>query len=564
MTKYTLIRVSDNGERIYRKNEPRYEPPTPFKQWIKLNRKHIHGLQAQTLTMEELREQGVIEYITADEQENTFIAPSLDDLRAHRSDITTQYTHCDVEQAIFGLLAMSSPANNHTNTTRTTYHTNQRKQTCSWFSLNWPYRISDKNVFLQNYCDMPLVKTLSDDLTYPAGQNVIVAFMCVGDNQEDSSIVCKQSIERGMFTGSFFNFKETRLEKGEQFGNPEPEKTMGRKSNAIYDYIDENGFIKPGTIVKKGYVLVVKVARMPKPTPEFVYIDKSVVYREHEPAIVELVVHPHDDEGAQICKIKLRAIRPLKVGDKLSSRTGNKSICARIVDEVDMPYDERGLRPDIIINPHSIPTRMAIGQTIEGVVGLLAAAKGTIIDATGFRKFDIDATLTELKKYGIKNSGMRRMFNGRTGNWFDSFIFTVPNTYQRLMKFAIEQAYAVHRAPTHALTHQPLDGQANDGGLKIGEMEAWVYTAQGASRSLYEKMYNHSDGKDIYICRNCGTRSVVNEARGIYICKMCGDDADICKVASSWASNLFMNEAEAMNVDMELKLNPFTYSVKET
>ena len=95
-------------------------------------------------------------------------------------------------------------------------------------------------------------------------------------------------------------------------------------------------------------------------------------------------------------------------------------------------------------------------------------------------------------------------------------------------------------------------------------MEAWVYTAQGASRSLYEKMYNHSDGKDIYICRNCGTRSVVNEARGIYICKMCGDDADICKVASSWASNLFMNEAEAMNVDMELKLNPFTYSVKET
>ena len=564
MTKYTLIRVSDNGERIYRKNEPRYEPPTPFKQWIKLNRKHIHGLQAQTLTMEELREQGVIEYITADEQENTFIAPSLDDLRAHRSDITTQYTHCDVEQAIFGLLAMSSPANNHTNTTRTTYHTNQRKQTCSWFSLNWPYRISDKNVFLQNYCDMPLVKTLSDDLTYPAGQNVIVAFMCVGDNQEDSSIVCKQSIERGMFTGSFFNFKETRLEKGEQFGNPEPEKTMGRKSNAIYDYIDENGFIKPGTIVKKGYVLVVKVARMPKPTPEFVYIDKSVVYREHEPAIVELVVHPHDDEGAQICKIKLRAIRPLKVGDKLSSRTGNKSICARIVDEVDMPYDERGLRPDIIINPHSIPTRMAIGQTIEGVVGLLAAAKGTVIDATGFRKFDIDATLTELESYGIKNSGMRRMFNGRTGNWFDSFIFTVPNTYQRLMKFAIEQAYAVHRAPTHALTHQPLDGQANDGGLKIGEMEAWVYTAQGASRSLYEKMYNHSDGKDIYICRNCGTRSVVNEARGIYICKMCGDDADICKVASSWASNLFMNEAEAMNVDMELKLNPFTYSVKET
>jgi DNA-directed RNA polymerase II subunit RPB2 len=131
------------------------------------------------------------------------------------------------------------------------------------------------------------------------------------------------------------------------------------------------------------------------------------------------------------------------------------------------------------------------------------------------------------------------------------------------MKFAIEQAYSVHRAPTNALTHQPLDGQANDGGLKIGEMEAWVYTAQGASRSLHEKMYNHSDGKDIYVCRNCGTRAVVNEERSIYVCKKCRDDADICKVASSWASNLFMNEVEAMNVDMELKLTPFTYSKYE-
>jgi len=563
MTKYTLIRTSETGERVYRKNEARYEPPVQFQQWIKLNKKHIHALQARTLTIEDLRADGVLEFITADEQENTFIAPSLNDLREHRNDITTQYTHCDVEQAIFGLLAMSSPANNHTNTTRTTYHTNQRKQTCSWFTLNWPYRI-DKNVFLQNYCDTPLVKTLSDDLTYPAGQNVIVAFMCVGDNQEDSSIVCKQSIERGMFTGSFFNFKETRLEKGERFGNPEPEKTMGRKSNAVYDYIDENGFIKPGTVVHKGYVLVVKVMRITKPTPDFVYVDKSIVYRENEPAIVELVVHPHDDEGAEICKIKLRSLRPLKVGDKLSSRTGNKSICARIVDEVDMPYDENGLRADIVINPHSIPTRMAIGQIIEGVMGLLAQSNGTILDATGFRKFDLDGMIEQLDAIKTTSKGMRRMFNGRTGNWFDSLIFAVPNTYQRLMKFAIEQGYSVHRAPTNALTHQPLDGQANDGGLKLGEMEAWVYTAQGASRSLFEKMYDHSDGKDIYVCRNCGTRAVVNEAKGIYICKNCGDDADIARVASSWASNLFMSESDAMGVDMELKLTPFTYSVNQS
>jgi DNA-directed RNA polymerase II subunit RPB2 len=533
-----------------------------FSQWIKLERRHINALQARQITIEDLRAEGVIEFITADEQENTYVAPSIGVLREHEHDITNAYTHCDIEQAIFGLLAMSSPANNHTNTTRTTYHTNQRKQTCSWFTLNWPYRI-DKNVFNQYYCDMPLVKTLADDMTYPAGQNVIVAFLCAGDNQEDSSVVCKQSIERGMFTGSQFNFVETRREKNEVFGSPEPEKTMGKKSNAIYDYVDERGFIKPGTVVSDGYVLVVKVARMTKPTPDYTYTDKSIIYRENEPAIVELVVQAHDDEGVPICKVKLRAIRPLKVGDKLSSRTGNKSICARIVDEVDMPFDANGLRPDILINPHSIPTRMAVGQLIEGLLGLLAARTGRILDATGFRKFDIDAIIAELLKLGITDAGHRRMFNGRTGNWYDTLVFTVPNTYQRLMKFAIEQAYSVHRAPTNALTHQPLDGQANDGGLKIGEMEAWVYTAQGASRSLHEKMYNHSDGKDIYVCRNCGTRAVVNEERSIYVCKKCRDDADICKVASSWASNLFMNEVEAMNVDMELKLTPFTYSKYE-
>lgn len=533
-----------------------------FQQWTKLTKKHIKLLQLKRITMDDLRRERIIEYISPEEQENTFIAPNINVLRKHSDDIQHMFTHCDIDQAIFGVVTLASPLANHSNAVRNTMYTNHRKQSAGWFALNWPFRI-DKNTTFQYYAERPLVSCFSDSLTYSNGQNCIVALaLHGGENQEDSIKANQSSIDCGAFNASHFNYEKAELEKGEQFGNPDYARTMDIKKDATYAHV-ENGFIKEGTIVRKGYVLVVKIAKIPKPVDQYMYIDKSIVYKREEPVFVEKVVTPRNDEDALFVKVKLRAERPLGVGDKLSSRTGNKGIVAKKVPREDMPYTEDGVTPDIIVNAHSIPTRMAVNQIVECMLAQLAVEKGCLIDATSFRTIDIDAILAELESFGIKYGGHRRMYNGKTGDWIDSLIFIGPTTYQRLQKFVIDEHYSTRTGPTSALTRQPLDGKNNDGGLRIGEMEKDVYCAHGTMRALFEKFYKDSDGIDLPICRICGNRAVVNEKMGIYKCKYCGDNADIANVSASWVSNLFFNEASSMNVAMRFELEPFKFSRKQ-
>ncbi len=553
-----LVIVYNNIEE-YNENHRNGDKSVKFQQWIKLTKAHIRGLQSRKITMGDLQDERVIEYISPEEQENTFIAPSIDSLREHAGNLRKMYTHCDIEQAIFGIVTLASPMANHSNAVRNTMYTNHRKQSAGWFALNYPYRI-DKNVTLQHYCEKPVVTAFSDALTYPNGQNTIVALaLYTGYNTEDSIIVNKSSVDCGMFNASFYTYEKSELEKGEQFGNPDQSRTMDIKKDATYEYV-KNGLIAEGTLVQKGYVLIVKALKISKPVDQFLFIDKSVVYKRDEPVYVERVIPPMKNEDSQFAKIKLRADRPLRIGDKLSSLTGNKGIVAALYPRVDMPYCEDGLIPDLIVNAHSIPTRMAVNQILSGMLGLLAALMGTHIDGTVFRKHDFDAVIKNLEARGVKYGGHKRMYNGKLGTWIDTLIFVTPTTYQRLQKFAVDEHYAIRTGPTSALTRQPLDGKNNNGGLRMGEMEIWVYCAHGTMRALHEKIYKDSDGIDIQICRTCGNRAVVNEKMGIYKCKTCGDLADIANVKSSWVANLFFNEASAMNVKPTFELAPHTYA----
>lgn len=246
-----------------------------------------------------------------------------------------------------------------------------------------------------------------------------------------------------------------------------------------------------------------------------------------------------------------------------NSRSGNKGICSKMVPRTDMPYCEDGLVPDLIVNAHSIPTRMAINQIIECMMAQLAAEKGCVLDATSFRKIDIDGIIADLKTHGIDFAGHRRMYNGKTGDWIDTLVFIGPTTYQRLQKFVINEHYASRTGPTSALTRQPLDGKANQGGLKIGEMEKDTIAAHGTMRMLFDKFNKDSDGITMHICRMCGNRAIVNEQTGIYKCKYCGDNADIVSVESTWVANLFFNEASAMNIKMNFDVQPFVYQQRE-
>lgn len=531
-----------------------------FKQWIKLTPEHIAQMRINKLTMGELREMGVIEYISPDEQSNAYIAENINVLRKFQNSIEHMYTHCDVDQAIFGIVTLASPMANHSNAVRNTMYTNHRKQSAGWFALNWPYLIP-KGATLQWYATRPIVTAFTDNITYPNGHNAIVALMIhTGFNMEDSTIINKDSVDFGLMNASYFTYEKSELDKGERFADPDYAHTMDIKRDASYEKIS-NGVIREGVIAQKNDVLIAKCAKVTKPVNQYTEIDKSVVHRKDEPMYVERVIMPRNEEGVFTAKVKLRASRPIGIGDKVSSRTGNKGIVAKMVPREDMPFTEDGLVPDIIVNAHSIPTRMAVAQIIECLMGQLAAEKGTFLDGTSFKEIDIDGIIQELEKHGIKNAGSRRMYNGVTGDWLDTLIFIGPTTYQRLQKFVIDEHYATNSGPTNPLTMQPLDGKTNDGGLRIGEMEAWGFGAAGTMRALHEKFYDDSDGITVYICRICHNRAVINERLNIYKCKYCGDNAEIVAVPSSYVANLFWQESGAMNSKMYFGIEPHRYPV---
>ena len=531
-----------------------------FVQNIRFTAEHARAIGAGQLSLADLVRAGVAEYITPEEQENCLLAESFDVLRRERHNVAMQYSHCDIEQAIFGLAAHVSPFGNHTQPARVTYETNQARQTGGWYVLNFPFR-TDKNRFFQFYNEVPLVRTLTHTLVPANGSNVIIAYASYGgDNQEDSAIVCQAAADRGLFAGAFFRYEIAELEKGESFCNPDALTTKNLKPNACYEKLFD-GFIRVGSVVRYGDALIGRVAKLSRGRAggddRYQSTDRSVIYRLHEPAVVEAVLRPRGANDELFGLVKLRYERPLRTGDKMSSRSGNKSIVALMLSQSDMPFTESGLTPDIIINTHSFPSRMTIGQLIETSLGKVCARKGVIADGTAFLPVDHLEIARELKALGFRSNGRERMYNGMTGGYFDAAIFIGPTAEQRLQKFVLDDEQSVAGSgPTDATTGQPLGGKHVQGGLRLGEMENNGLESHGSMFNLFEKTSTDSDGRKMHICRGCGALAVFNEYHNIYQCRTCGELADIATVDGSKSAILLHEELAAANIHMRLGLRP--------
>ena len=537
-----------------------------FVQNVRFTLEHSRAIVAGRLSLADLLREGVIEYITPEEQENCLIAESIVKLHERRSDITMQFSHCDVEQAIFGLAAHVSPYGHHTQPTRVTYETNHARQTGGWYALNFPFR-TDKNRFFQFYNEVPLVRTIAHKFVPANGTNVIIAYMSYGgDNQEDSAIVCQASTDRGLFAGAFFRYELVELDKGESFGCPDPVTTKNLKPNADYTKLDVNGFIRAGSAVVYGDVLVGRVARVPRARagagrpevgPAYLYTDRSTVYRLREPAIVEEVLTPRGENDELFCIVKLRFERSLRVGDKLSSRSGNKSIVAQVLPQSDMPFTESGITPDIIINCHSLPKRMLTGQFIESSQAKICASQGTIADGTPFLPVDCETLARDMVAQGFRYNGRERMYNGMTGEYMWVAIFIAPTFEQRLQKFVLDEEQAVAGSgPTDATTGQPLGGKHVQGGIRLGHMELDGLASHGSMFNVAEKTSTDSDGRVMHICRGCGAFAAYNSGREIYSCLTCGELADISAVDGSKTAVLLHEELAAANIRITLGLAP--------
>jgi DNA-directed RNA polymerase beta subunit len=545
---------------IFPPNERYDSKKRNFRQNIALTQKHIDDILARQITIDDLLKEGVIEYISAEEQENMYLCASYEILKENAENELNEYTHCDIEQAKLGITALISPMSTHNAVVRTIFLTSQAKQTCSIYALNWVHR-ADKEGLIQYMSESPLVKTASNRYLFPNGNMIMLAIMCYsGFNQEDSLVVSKGAIERGLFDGSKMTFYKTKLEQREEFSSPTHATEKIRV--ACYDKL-VNGIVPVGTIVYKDDALIGKIAKVPSSDKGYITVDRSIIYKDVEPAIVHDVIVDRNEQDERIAKVVLRKIRPVAVGDKFSSRAGQKAVCGILLKDSDMPFTKDGMRPDAILNPHCIPSRMTVGQLIEMLVSGYCAERGCQVDGTIFKKVDIETVSNELEDMGCHRHGYERLYSGITGEYIDTEIFFVPVFYQRLQKFAIDARYHVTQGPSDPVTMIPVEGgKASSGGLRIGELEYSALVAHGVGRVMKEKLYDHSDAYNQYYCR-CGKEVIVNTSQNppIIKCKYCGDTTDISYYPTSWSSKLFRHELQGMGVGLRVHGEPFTFEV---
>lgn len=522
------------------------------RQFIKYDEKIHAGMK-----FNELCDLGIMEYISCEESENCYIAYNIDQLKQDENSVIRKYTHCEIEQALLGITALTSPFLNHTMATRCTYQTNQAKQACGIYCLN-PHRRYDRKKALQNYCEQPLIPTLINDIVYPNGQNLVVAMMChTGYNQEDSTIINKSTADKGYLAVTNYTYETVSVMSNNETIRKGLPTDKIQTTTASKEFLDENGIIKKGSIIKNNTVLVSKLKLISSVGNDPSYTDQSLIYTGLETVEVDDIYEVNRNNIVESVKVRLKSIRKIIPGDKLSTRSGNKNIVSVLLPESEMPYIARnGVIPDMIVNPHSVPTRMVIGQLIEAIYAKLATQKAQYIDGTVFSKVNVDEIRSQLSVYGINEFGLEKMVCGITGKIIESLIFVCPTYIQRLQKFAIDEIYIANRGPVDEITHQPKEGRSNSGGLKIGEMEKDSIAGNGISNCFKEKLLQGLDRTIEYVCNKCGcTSCVVNVEKDIMMCPDCQiPQGDIYAVNTNYVNVIFKDILRTLGVDMRYKV----------
>ena len=507
---------------------------------------------------------GVIEYIDPDEQSLSMIAMRPKHL--YRNEQNTmdpyiyRYSHCEIHPStIFGILASCIPFPEHNQAPRNTYQCAMGKQAIGIYVTNY-HRRMDKTAYVLTYPHRPLVDTrlmqMIELAEIPSGAPLIVAIMSyTGYNQEDSVLVNQGAIDRGMFSATIYHTEkdeDKKINGDEEIRcHPDPSKTKGMKFGN-YDKLNQRGVMPANTFIENRDIIMGKVVPIKDnrndPTKVVKYEDISRAYHTSEECYVDKSYIDSNGEGYLFCKVRVRAFRKPVIGDKVSSRMGQKGTIGNIIPERDMPFTKEGIRPDIIINPHAIPSRMTIGQLKETLLGKVLVNLGLFGDGTSFGEYDIKDISKELLKVGFEMNGNELLYDGLTGEQIKSDIFIGPVFYQRLKHMVADKQHSRSIGPMVNFTHQPAEGRSRDGGLRFGEMERDAMVAHGASRFTRGRMYDCSDKYEVHVCRKCGIIASYNEERSIHFCKTCDNRADFALVQIPYACKLLFQELATMNV----------------
>ncbi len=519
--------------------------------------------------------ESVIEYIDPEEQNYAMIAMRTRHPRGYVQDpsLRIRYTHCEIHPStIFGVLASCIPFPEYNQAPRNTYQCAMGKQAIGVYSTNFDQRM-DKTAYVLWSPSRPLIDTRLMNFIklhqIPSGCTIHVAIMSyTGYNQEDSVLMNKGSIDRGLFMATIYHCEkdeDNNVVRDEIIRcKPEPLKTKGTKYGN-YDKLMPNGFMPENALVENRDVIIAKVVPIKEnrndPTQPIKFQDQSKTYRTHEESYIDRNYTGRNGDGYNFAKVRVRTIRKPVYGDKFSSRMGQKGTCGNIIPECDMPYTKDGLRPDIIINPHAIPSRMTIAQLKETMLGKVLLELGLFGDGSSFGDLSIKEIAEHLQALGYESYGNEILYDGLSGKQLEVSIFFGPCFYQRLKHMVNDKQHSRAFGPMMNLTRQPAEGRSRDGGFRIGEMERDVMIAHGMAYFCKERLFDVSDRYFAYVCRRCGMLAAYNDgklrARGIhaedaqftiYHCKTCDNRTDFAKVAIPYAYKLMSQELQAINV----------------
>ena len=492
----------------------------------------------------------IIEYIDIHECENNLIGIDI-------NDITKKYTHYELDPSfILGVLSSSIPFLNHNQAPRNTYQSAMGKQAIGVPMTNFNNRYDTFNHILY-YPQRPLVKTRmmkyfnTDEL--PAGINVVVAIATYsGYNQEDSVIINQSAIDRGLFSSTFYRTYKDEEKKDQlsgledNFCKPDIKKLLHPKP-CNYDKLNENGLVNKNVYVSSEDIIIGKTTPL-MDNKNYCYRDNSTAPRSNESGFIDDNLIGINNDGFRFCNTRIRKSKIPQIGDKFSSRHGQKGTVGMVYRQEDMPRTKDGIVPDIIMNPHAVPSRMTIAQLLECILGKTCSQLGYCGDGTGFNNTDVNDIINTLEQSGYEGMGNEVLYDGFNGDQLKTSIYIGPTYYQRLKHMSADKIHSRSSGPIVSMTRQPAEGRLSHGGLRFGEMERDCMIAHGASYFLKERLMDVSDKYSVIICNECKMICTGNHKDTIYECKKCNNYGDFTKIFIPYACKLFLQELMAMSI----------------